>query len=482
MSPKTKTLEFRYRQAFVKGDIQLTGALSKDTLEEDQLRGYLFAEGEYELPRGFKLSFDLNAVLDASYLNDYNISSQDRLLSEIKIDRVRALEYTWMDLAHLESLREQEDNDTQPAISISFGSERRFYPSSIGGELRLTGVAHAHYRYSSTPTDGTDDDTDVDGRDVARFNGEVSWRDRWTLAGGLRAGVSTHLWLDHYRTEQDDTTDDIVSAATPGVAIDFRLPLQRTWADGGRSLVEPIVQYGWVGGERPNNPNDESTRVEFDEGNLLALSRFPAQDRREHGHQVVAGLRWLHKAPTGWTAAMTLGKSWRDIEDTDFTRSSGLSGLTSDWLVAARYTHPSGLSLSARGLLDEDAEAAKAEASATWSNKKLDLTASYLMLVADPDEDRDDAQTEWTFETTYRMTPYWSSNYEVRYDLSDERLDRLGLGLQYQNECVQVELAATRKYASATNLEPSTDFDLTVALKGFSTGGSAKEYRRTCAH
>ncbi len=483
LSPKTRTLEFRYRQAFANGDLELTGAASSDSLLPDVLRGYLFAEGKFNLPKDFKLKFNINTVLDASYLNDYNISDDDRLKSSLTLERVRPLQYTWAELTHFESLREQEDNDTQAAIAVSLGHEQRFFPSQLaGGEFRASIEGHAHYRYSSIPIDSDDADFDVDGRDVARVNAELSWRDRWTLVGGLRAGASAHLWLDHYHTEQDDTSDSAVSAVTPGVAVDLRWPFQRLGADGSRSLLEPIVQYGWVGGTRADNPNDESTRVEFDEGNLLSLSRFPAADRRERGHQFVAGLRWLHVSNTGWSAAASVGRVWRDTLDEDFTRSSGLKGKTSDWLVSGRFTHPSGLSISARGLLDDTGRATKAEGSATWSNTRLDLTASYLLLVTDSDEYRDQAQSEWTLDSTVRMSTHWNSSYEARYDLADQRLDRLGLGLQYRNECVEVDLKATRKYASATNLEPSTDFDLTVSLKGFSTGGSAKEYRRTCAH
>jgi LPS-assembly protein len=45
-----------------------------------------------------------------------------------------------------------------------------------------------------------------------------------------------------------------------------------------------------------------------------------------------------------------------------------------------------------------------------------------------------------------------------------------------------VDFSVSRSFASSTNLEPSTDFGLTVALTGFSTGGSGKEYRRSCSY
>ncbi len=480
LSPKTRTLELRYRQAFARGDLQVLGALSSDTLQNGKMRGYVFADGAFALRNDYRLSFDLKTVTDSSYLNDYGYPGGDRLDSDVTVSRVRRDTLFRTTFIHYQSLRADEDNDTQPALVTDTGFERRFFPAALAGEVRLRAEAHGHYRYSSRATDGPDADSVADGRDVARLNAELSWRNRWTLPGGVRAGLSSHLWLDHYATWQDSTSAREVSAATPGAAAELRWPLLRHGSRGGRTLLEPVLQYGWVGGSRGGNPNDESTRVEFDEGNLLSLSRFPAEDRRERGQTLAAGLRWLHMAPGGWSAALTLGRVWRDTADADLSRSSGLDGTASDWLIAGRFAHPDGLTLSARGLLDDDARFSKAEARADWSNDRMDLGASYVLLVTDPAEDRTKAQSEWTFDGSYQVSPNWTTSALARYDLADQRLDRVGLGLQYRNECVQVDFGATRNLASARNLQPSTDFDLTVALKGFGTGGSAKEYRRTC--
>ncbi|MDA7424696.1 LPS-assembly protein LptD [Thalassococcus lentus] len=482
LSTKARSLGYRYRRAFAYGDLEINGAISSDTLKPGEARGYLFAEGAFRLPRDFKLDFDLKLTSDASYLNDYDITGADRLSSTVDLRRVRRDELITASLVHYESLRDFEDNDTQPTIIGDAAIERRFFPAALGGELRLSAAVHGHYRYSSIPFDSADADLDVDGRDVGRISAEASWRKRWTLAGGIRAGVTTNLWLDRHMTFQDNTSVRDVARATHGVAVELRWPWERTGPRGQRTVIEPLLQLGYVSGQRPGNPNDESTRVEFDEGNLLSLSRFPAADRREHGGTVAAGLRWMHQAPDGWSAALTIGRIWRETADTEFTRSSGLQGTASDWLVAGRFAHQNGLTLSARGLLDDQARFSKAEARAGWSNNRMDLGASYVLLVTDPDEDRLEAQSEWSFDGEYRISQHWSTSTSWRYDLVDRRLDRVGLGLQYQNECVQVDFGATRKFASSSNLEPSTDFDLTVALKGFSTGGSAKEFRRTCQH
>ncbi len=480
LSPVTRTIEARYRQAFRYGTIEVNGALTRDTLITDSARGYLFAIGSFDIRRDFTLSFNIEATTDDAYLSDYDYSGADRLESDITVSRFRRNELISASLRHYESLREGDSNATQPSIVGSLEYERRFFPR-FGGEVRAGAELHNHFRYSRLDIDSDDADTLIDGRDVTRLNTALSWRNRWTLSGGVRAGVLGQLWVDRFWVSQDSTRPGDVSQITPAVAVDLRWPWARAGVNGARWLVEPVVQAGWIGGERVQVANDESTRPEFDEGNLLSLSRFPAPDRRERGYTSALGLRVLRDNPGGLTAGLTLGRVWREADDTDFTRSSGLSPATSDWLLAGHIDTSDGLVLTARGLFDmTEQRVSKAEARAIWTNDRMDLGASYVLLVTDPDENRNQAQSEWSFDGKYQVTTNWAAATNLRYDLVDGRFARSGLNLEYQNECAVVNFSVSRRYASSDSLEPSTDFGLTVALKGFSTGGNAGEYRRSC--
>lgn len=482
LSRETRTLEMRYRRAFRNGSIELNGALTRDTLEPDFNRSYLFADGQFDLPRDFKLEFGMELSSDESYLNDYNYSGADRLQTDLTISRVRRDEFISAGIIHFDSLLEDDNNATQPSVIADLRYERRVFPRWMGGELRMGAVAHGHYRSSDLEVDGPDTDSFVDGRDVTRLSTDVSWRNRWTLPGGLRAGAEGKLWVDRFWVAQDAASPADVSQITPAARVELRWPLIKTGAGGAQYLIEPVAQLGWIGGNRVNVANDESTRPEFDEANLLKLSRFAAPDRRERGATAALGLRFLRDDPNGWTAGLTMGRVWREEDDSAFTRSSGLSNPESDLLLAGHIATQNGLHFTARTLFDtENLRINKAEARGGWMNARMDLNASYVLLVTDPDEDRDKAVSEWTFDGRYEFTPFWAAQTEVRYDLSDRRYAKAGLDIEYQNECAQVTFSVSRKFASSTNLEPSTDFGLTVALKGFSTGGSAKEYRRSCS-
>ncbi len=484
VSPITRTLELRYRQAFRTGDISVNGAISRDNLQSGEARGLFFAEGAFRLPRDFRLSFDIEAVSDEAYLNDYNSDfKKDRLDSAITLSRTKRNSFFSTGLIHYESLTDGENNATQPTIIGDLRYNRRYFPKRIGGEVRLGFQIHAHYRYSDTDVDGHDADSVVDGRDVGRANLDLSWRDRWTLPGGVRAGVLTQVWVDHFQVAQDAASETDYTEVTPAASLELRWPLIKQTASGARVLLEPVAQVGWIGGERSGVPNDESTRVEFDEGNLLSLSRFPAADRRERGLIGAAGLRWMRQDPDGWRAALTLGRVWRDDPDADLSRSSGQDSQTSDWLFAGQFAHRTGIQLLARGLYDSvETRFTKAEMRANVTRDRYALGASYILLTTDSLEDRVDAQSQWRLNGRYNIDRNWTATSNTRYDIAEGQFLMAGVGAEYRNECVAVNFSVSRSFASSTNLEPSTDFGLTVALTGFSTGGSGKEYRRSCSY
>ncbi|KPP85670.1 MAG: LPS-assembly protein [Rhodobacteraceae bacterium HLUCCO07] len=479
VSPNTRTLELRYRQAFRRGRIEFEGAVSNDTIYPNT-RAYLFGRGQFDLKRDFKLGFNIEMVSDKSYLIDYDYSDTDRLKSDITIGRARRDEYIGGALVHYHSLRVSEDASTQPTIIGDFDYERRFFPRTLGGELRVSAGAHSHFRYSTLSVDGPDSDAIVDGRDVTRLGLEANWRRSWTLAGGIRARMQTGFAADKFITGDDSTRRRHDAQVTPMAAVTLRWPWQKVTPTGAAHVVEPVVQFGWTGGERLSNANDESTRVEFDEGNLLSLSRFPAPDRRERGAVTTYGLNWNRLGPDGWQSDLTLGQVTRADADNAFSPTSGLRGTRSDLLIAGQLRSAQGLSLTARGLFDKNLDLSKGEARAGYHTSRLGLGASYVWLGPDAFEDRPNTVSEWSLDGLYRVGRHWSGRANVRYDVVSNKTAEAGVGLIYRNECVEIDLSLSRRFTSSVILTPSTDFSFTVGIKGFSAGGNDKSYTRTC--
>lgn len=481
---KTKTLEYRYRQAFRNGGIEVNGAISDDEINTDQPRYYLFANGAFTLRNDYKLSFDVKYASDDAYLLDYDYSDLDRLNSNLTVERSRRDENTRFALLHVQSLRDGEDNDTIPTIMAVAETEKRFFPNRLGGEARLNLELRSHWRQSSLPTDGPDADplsgAVVDGRDVQRATASLWWRRNWTHANGLRSGMTGELVFDGIKTAQDTALEGTQSQLTPSFAAHMRYPLSRVSASGVTQILEPLAQIGWSGGDPLLVANEESTRVEFDEGNLLSLSRFPAGDRRERGATAAIGVNWARFDPDGWQAHVSLGQVYHNSTHTDLTQSSGLSGTSSDLLVAGQITTQNGLSFMARGLFDWSGNLDKASARIGWNNRKLMLDASLVWLEADPAEDRASRLSEWVLDGRYRLHRNWSALADWRYDVAAGQSAETGFGIEYRNECVKIGLSISRNFTTSATVQPSTDVGLTVALLGFSLRSADKSYNRTC--
>jgi len=263
----SRRLELRYRQMFRRGEIEFNGAVADDDFRDKGTRGYLFATGRLDLPRDFVLRFGIEYTSDDTFLVDHDFSDKDRLQSGVSVERARRDDYARLALDHFRTLRVGEANSTLPSLAANAEYQRRLFPRWLGGEVRLSALAHGHQRNSSLSIDGPVADGYADGRDMARFTAEADWLRQWLLPAGVIASVETGVALDHFELRDiGQTADSQATEITPRAALQLRWPLQKIAANGAAHVIEPVMQVAWSGGSNPNIPNDENRVIEFDEG------------------------------------------------------------------------------------------------------------------------------------------------------------------------------------------------------------------------
>lgn len=477
LSSKTRTLDARYRQAFRRGEIEINGAYTRDDLQPGEDRGYLFAEGRFDVLRDFKLEFDFKSVSDDAYIADYSLPDLDRLRSEISLTRARRDNLVRASLTNFKTLRDSEDQDLIPSNVAEIFVQNRYFPTRIGGETRLTLLAHGHNRTSDIA--GTQ--TATNGRDQGRLTADLDWRRSWRLLSGFEVQWEIGASADTFSTFDDSYFTAHGSRFTPRSALTLRLPMSKVDGSGAQQFLEPIVQLGWSNAIGDEPPRDESNFVEFDQGNLLSLSRFPASDAREDGLTLAYGINWARYASGGWKAMATIGQVFRQESDNRFTKSSGLSGTASDLLLAGQLKFNDDMAISARGLLNNSLNFSKAEVRGDWFHDQVAVSGSYLWLGTDPAENRSEETSEIWFDGSYTFSSSWKASANLRYDISDARATRAGLGVAYSNECVTVDVSVNRRYTSTTSVDPSTDFGFSISLNGFSVNNTNQQYRRSCS-
>ena len=470
-SSRTRTLGLRYRQAFKHGSIRLQTAFTRDDVQSNQDRGYFFTDGWFGLWNDFRLTFNIKTTSDDSYLADYSLPGYDRLRSEIALDRIERDSAFMTSFIHYKTLRDSEDQDEIPSRIFDFNYRKRYFPKSVGGEIQLAFLGHTHTRTS---------DKDIIGRDVARATFDAEWMRSWTFATGLRADAQLGAAVDSFNIRNDSGYPNNVTRAVPRTAFTLRYPMLRQEQSGAKQYLEPIAQIGWTHVSDTEVPNDESTFQEFDQGNLLSLARFPAENRRKDGKTAVVGLNWARHKSDGWHALATIGQVFRSVADPDFTLTSGLQGTKSDLLLTGQLNNGKGLTLGARGLLNSDFSFTNAEIRVAWINGNTALSGGYVWLEPDPVVLKTDEISELRVAGRYRIDQNWLTRASARYDVSESEPLHLGLGVTYSNECVQVNMTVNRRFTSTSSIEPSTEFGFTVALTGYSVEDGGKKYKKRC--
>lgn len=469
------TLGFRWRSARDNGGLEIGGQISRDNLRPGETRGYGYVRALYALPHDFRLSANLLAASDRTYLETYDITSDAQLNADITLERVRRDQMIRVQALEFYSLRATDNNDELPNRVAQAEMDQRISLTNtpVGGELRFQLGARTFRRASML--DG------VRGRDVSRAYVKLSWRRSEVLIGGIVATGVIDGRIDHVRVGDDSAYLVPVTRRVAQGMIEFRWPWAQTSQRGVRQVIEPVVQI--IGSRRSGGalPNDDHTMPELDEGNLFALTRYSGEDARDDGARVNAGLRWSRYDPSGWSTDALVGRIWRRDVFTGFdaTHVQPLGRGASDWLLAGRVRNQDGLSMSVRVLISPDSVVSRAETNLAWSGQATTVSTRYLYSPASTFEMRATPLSEWSVDLGRNFTSGWTSTVGWDYDMSLRQVATARAGLEFRNECLAFDMTFARHFVTATNPMASTRINMQIDLLGI--GGRAPNTTgRTC--
>ena len=466
------SLGFRYRQAFRTGGLTLTGALSFDSLIAGNTapRGFARLQGQFALPYDFTLRFDGQLISDRAYLRDYSLGNQDRVQSQITAERTQAGEYIGARALHWQSLRADQTNEVTP-LAAEVLWRRTLVPDHVGGLLQLEMLVGAQLGVSALPQ----------VRPMTRAALVADWRRDAVLPGGVLAAVGLGLRADFHAVPLSVSGTQLVADLSPMAMAELRWPLRRVTGSGATEILEPIAQVVWSPPQNPATvPNEDSTLVSFDEGNLFAPSRFSGIDRREGGARANLGLGWTRLDTQGRSITLQAGRIYRFDALGQFTTPSGLSGRWSDWLVSAHVDLPSGWSAMARTAFNDGFDVSRAELRARLEKSRYGLGSALVWASADLAENRPTPTAEWLFDGRYALTPQWTLRAGSRFDISSGQVTAASGGVQFANECLRVDLSLSRRFTSSNNVAPNTEFGLTFDFAGFGGSQTPGPARRRC--
>ena len=471
----------QWRHLTEKGAYQVTGYLTQsrrisdftgEPTSERDLRGYIFANGKFQLDPNWSVTGAIRRASDRTFLRRYDISRDDRLRSTIEVERIDSDSYFSLAGWATQTLRLNQEQGQVPVALPVMDYRHRFDDPVLGGKVQL------QVNSLNIARD--------DGQDTQRAFVGARWDTRRLTGLGQVFTLSALVRADVYHSDENYLTDTASYRGNPGWqtrgiaigAVDMQWPFVGE-VFGGTQIFTPRIQL--VASPPIRNlaiPNEDSRAIDLEDSNLFALNRFPGYDRVEEGPRVVYGFDWQLQRP-GWRIDTTFGQSYNlDADPGILPDGTGLSERVSDFVGRTEVRYRDFLKLTHRYRLDKDNFAVRRnEFDATIGSRKTYAEIGYLRLNRDIDtiEDLQDRE-ELRAAVRVAFANYWSVFGSGIVNLTDRAEDptfdsdgfdpvRTRLGIAYQDDCLEMGVTWRRDYTDAGDAQRGDTFQFYFSLR-----------------
>ena len=470
-----------WRHLTDKGAYQITGygthsrrisTFTGEPTTERDLRGYLFANGRFQLSPEWSITGSVRLASDRTFLRRYDISRDDRLRSTFNLERIDDQSYFSLAGWATQTLRLEAPQGQVPMALPVIDYRHRLSDPLVGGTVELQANTLSLTRQ--------------DGQDTQRAFASARWDLRRLTGLGQVVTLTGLARGDVYHSDENGFTATEIYRGNSGWqsraiavgAIDVEWPFVGE-AFGGTQVFKPRVQL--VASPSIRNlqvPNEDARAIDLEDSNLFALNRFPGYDRIEDGVRLTYGFDWELQRP-GWRVKSTIGQSYRfDTARTILPDGTGLSERASDFVGRTEVRFRDTVKLTHRFRLDKDnLQIRRNEFDATVGNERTYVEVGYLRLNRDI-EDFEDLQDREELRASVRVAfaRYWSVFGSGVVNLTDRNEDptfssdgfepiRTRLGVAYRDECLEFGLTWRRDYVNAGDAARGNTFQLTFALR-----------------
>ncbi len=471
-----------YRALTGSGAYQVTGFLTYGTriplnatvpTTERDMRGYLFANGRFQLDSNWSVTGSVRVASDRTFLRRYDITRDDRLRSMIDVERIDDNSYLTMAGWATQALLVPTPQGLVPIALPVVDYRYRLEDPLLGGRVELQANSLAITRTS--------------GQDTQRAFARAQWSLRRITGFGQELTVTALLRGDVYHSDENGTTATATYRGNAGweargiaiAAVDMKWPLVGSFL-GGTQVLTPRVQL--VASPPINNldiPNEDSRAIDLEDSNLFALNRFPGYDRVEDGVRVTYGVDWETEFP-GWRIKANIGQSYRVTDKPSlFPDGTGLTEEFSDFVGRTEVRFRDFLRFRHRYRVDKDSFAVRRnDIDATIGTDETYLELGYLRLNRDIDLASEDLQDREELRAAGRVAfaDYWSVFGSAVVNLTNREEDpsftadgfkplRTRLGLAYADDCLEFGFTWRRDYASLADARRGDSFHIYFALR-----------------
>ena len=473
----------QYRQLTGNGAFQVTGYATRSsripignlsTSSQKDFRGYVYGNGRFQFTPNWGLNFSIRAASDRTFLRRYDISRDDRLRSNVTLERIDADSYFSLAGWATQTLRVSDAQGQVPFAIPEIDYRRRLTDPLLGGRIQLQANSLAIKRTA--------------GQDTQRAFASAQWNLRRLTALGQEVTLTALARGDVYHSDENNLTATAIYRGNPGwqtravalAALDIKWPLVGGFL-GGTQVLTPRFQI--VATPTLRNltvPNEDSRAIDLEDSNLFALNRFPGYDRIEDGTRFTFGIDWQFERP-GWRVNSTIGQSYRlTSRPTLLPNGTGLADRTSDIVGRTEVRFRDVVKLTHRYRVDKDNFAVRRnEFDAAVGTQRTYLEVGYLRLNRDISGGIEDLKDREELRLAGRVgfARFWSVFGSGVFDLTGKSDDpsltnvdgfqplRTRLGVAYQDDCLEFDLTWRRDYVATGDARRGNTFQIHLAVR-----------------
>ncbi len=262
--------KFEINGSATAADIVTTDSNDITTTAHDQLRGHVFANGQFDLNDNWRVGFDLNRESDIDYIRLYGFPNNfsRSLDSTVYAEGFDGRSYASIQAYSFQGLRSTDVQDQTPIVAPLINYNLVSEPGPGGAYWTLDAGVMSLNR--------------VEGTDSQRISAKVGWVLPYTAPAGdiYKLGVSVRA--DGYFVNDvqpgsnspsptGPTESGFAGRIFPQLTFDWRYPFVRR-SPGISQVFEPIFSASIAtnSGNDSLIPNEDSLDFQFDETNLFS--------------------------------------------------------------------------------------------------------------------------------------------------------------------------------------------------------------------
>lgn len=465
--------EAEYRQVFESGTFTLKAAgihqfspkaFNAGTIDSSVVnRGMIGTTGHFKInPRW---AFGWNGMLqsDANFSNTYSIRGFSGSTVENKIYLTGLGSRSYFDLraiyydkqvASSTDTSERKQGIVLPSLDYNYIVDGPVAGGQLSFDFNTRGIVRRDQ--DSTPLASNYKTPGADANSW-RLSAQTEWRKTFITSSGLV--ITPILHAQGETSIVDDNTGGANLSASGAsfngsgtsfrgmvtAGLELRYPILFS-TSSATHVLEPIAQVF----ARPSEtlfgvlPNEDAQSLVFDGASLFQRDKFSGYDRMEGGTRANVGIRYTGSFANGWGVNAVAGQSFHlagvnsygQADTANAGSDSGLETARSDYVAALNLTDGKGMNFNVGTRLDESTfEVRRAEANVSLSYARINMTAGYAFIDAQPTYGFQNDRHEANAAISYKLDANWSVFGTVTYDIAGNDVDKYSFGTGYENDC-----------------------------------------------